>query len=55
MALHELRQVGTRCGFGLREEGRGMSMSAIAAAQELSVARVSQLIGQAEMDFRFKT
>ena len=33
----------------------GMSMSAIAATQGLSVARVSQLIGQAEMDFRLKT
>ena len=33
----------------------GMTMSAIAADQGLSVARVSQLIARAEMGFRFKT
>jgi len=33
----------------------GMSMSAIAAARGLSVDRVNQLTGRAEMDYRFKT
>ena len=33
----------------------GMTMSAIAAAQGLSVARVSQLIAQAEWGFKSKT